>query len=460
MPILYKFTQNLFVELSLADAPLLWSLYYVRMMLGKSKAAESTANKPKMGLVLPGGGARCAYQVGVLKAVAELMPPRAVNPFAVISGTSAGAINSVVLATRAKSFRNAIADMELVWGHFRSEQVFKSDAWTMLCTSLRWLGALVSGGVLVTPPKSLLDNAPLRELLKQNVRMNYIDRSLERGYLDAIAVTAAGYDSARSVTFFQSREDVLEWERVRRKGNQDKITLDHLMASVAVPMVFPPVQLGKEFFGDGAMRQATPLSPAVRLGADRILVIGVRNEEEGPLKGSDPQSPNFGRIAGYMLDALFMDGLSADLERLTRLNTIIANVPEKVVENEGERLRFIEAFVILPSEDVRDIAGQHMHELPWPVRMLLRGVGAMNPGGRQLLSYLLFESGYTRHLIDLGYRDAMANKEDLLAFMQGEDMSSEGGISGWASLNDESIDDAYTEPGIAVGAGSGEEERP
>lgn len=430
------------------------------MMLGKSKAEESAANKHKMGLVLPGGGARCAYQVGVLKAVAELMPPRAVNPFAVISGTSAGAINSVVLATRAKSFRNAIADMELVWGHFRSEQVFKSDAWTMFCTSLRWLGALVSGGVLVKPPKSLLDNAPLRELLQQNVRMNYIDRSLERGYLDAIAVTAAGYDSARSVTFFQSREDILEWERVRRKGKQNRITLDHLMASVAVPMVFPPVQLGKEFFGDGAMRQATPLSPAVRLGADRILVIGVRNEDEAPLKGSDPQSPNFGRIAGYMLDALFMDGLSADLERLTRLNTIIANVPEKVVENEGERLRFIEAYVILPSEDIRDIAGQHMHELPWPVRMLLRGIGAMNTGGRQLLSYLLFESGYTRHLIDLGYRDAMANKEDLLAFMQGEDLSCEGGISGWTSLDDEPIQGSYDKPGTGIGSGSGEEDHP
>ncbi|MDG1461963.1 MAG: patatin-like phospholipase family protein [Gammaproteobacteria bacterium] len=398
----------------------------------------SVSRLPKrVGLVLPGGGARGAYQVGVLKALAELMPKRSSNPFSVISGTSAGAINAVVLASRAKLFKSAVADMELVWSHFHSAQVFKSDAWTMLCSSSRWLAAIVTGGALVKPPRSLLDNAPLRELLQQNVRMENIERSLDKGHLDAIAVTAAGYDSARSLTFFQTKKDVLPWDRVRRKGRPQEINLDHLMASVAVPMVFPPVQIGNEFFGDGAMRQATPLSPAVRLGAERILVIGVRNEVEDPIGLAEPRSPSFGRIAGYMLDALFMDGLSADLERLTRLNTIIDNVPAKVVENEGEHLRFIEAFVMLPSEDVRELAGRYMHQLPWPVRLLLRGVGAMNKGGRQLLSYLLFESGFTRSLIDLGYRDAMEHKDDLLAFMQGDDMNSESGISGWQNLQQE-----------------------
>ena len=380
--------------------------------------------KKKVGLVLPGGGARGAYQVGVLKALAELMPKRSSNPFSVISGTSAGAINSVVLASRAKLFKAAVADMELVWSHFHSEQVFKSDAWTMFCSSIRWLIAIVSGGLLVKPPQSLLDNSPLRELLQQNIRMENIERALDKGYLDAIAVTAAGYDSARSFTFFQTNQDAMPWDRVRRKGRQRNITLDHLMASVAVPMVFPPVRIGNEFFGDGAMRQATPLSPAVRLGAERILVIGVRNEVEDPLDLIEPKSPSLGRIAGYMLDALFMDGLSADLERLTRLNTIIGNVPEKIVENEGERLRFIDAFVILPSQDVRELAFSYMHELPLPVRMLLRGVGAMNKGGRQLLSYLLFESGFTRSLIDLGYRDAMEHKDELIAFMEGDDIAS------------------------------------
>jgi NTE family protein len=403
----------------------------------KKTTTPQAAQGPKIGLVLPGGGARCAYQVGVLKAVAELLPKRSPNPFSVISGTSAGAINSVVLASRAKLFRVAIADMELVWGHFRSEQVFKSDAWTMFCTSTRWIGALVTGGVLVKPPKALLDNSPLRELLQQNVRLENIDKALECGYLDAVAVTAAGYDSARSFTFFQTRKDFADWDRVRGRGRPREISLDHLMASVAVPMVFPPVLLGDEYFGDGAMRQATPLSPAVRLGAERILVIGVRNEVEDPTGNGDPQPPSLGRIAGYMLDALFMDGLAGDLERLTRINSIVANVPHKVVENEGERIRFIEAFVMLPSEDIRILAGECVNELPWPVRLLLRGVGAMNKGGRQLLSNLLFESVYTRRLIDMGYRDAMAHKEELLAFMQGEDMSAATGISGWRMLDQE-----------------------
>jgi NTE family protein len=414
---------------------------------------KAVKEKPNIGLVLPGGGARCAYQVGVLKAVAELLPKRASNPFSVISGTSAGAINSVVLASRTKLFRAAIADMEMVWGHFRSEQVFKSDAWTMFCTSVRWLVALVTGGMLVKPPKALLDNSPLRELLQQNVLMENIDKSLASGQLEAVAVTAAGYDSARSFTFFQAHKDFPEWDRVRGRGRLQKLSIDYLMASVAVPMVFPPVLLGDEYFGDGAMRQATPLSPAIRLGADRILVIGVRNEVEDPTGNGEPQSPTLGRIAGYMLDALFMDGLASDLERLTSINTIVAKVPSKLVEDEGERLRFIEAFVLLPSEDIRQIAGECVNELPWPVRLLLRGVGAMNKGGRQLLSYLLFESAYTRRLIDLGYRDAMAHKEELLAFMQGQDMNAVSGISGWQMLDEE-----YASAEAAL-AESGEENR-
>jgi len=397
---------------------------------------RSAKDGKKIGLVLPGGGARGAYQVGVLKALAELLPPKTPNPFSVISGTSAGAINSVVLACRARSFKAAVADMELVWGHFRSEQVYKSDPWTMLKTSGRWFLALISGGTLVRTPGYLLDNEPLRDLLRQNVRLSSIQKSVDAGHIDAVAVTAAGYDSARSFSFFQGREELDGWDRVRRKGRRADINLDHLMASVAVPMVFPPVQIGHEFFGDGAMRQATPLSPAVRLGAERILVVGVRNEIQDPVSAK-PVAPSLGRIAGYMLDALFLDGLSADLERLTRLNTVIENAPGKVIENEGEKLRFIEAFVMLPSGDIREIAARHVGELPWPVRLLLGGMGALNKGGTQLLSYLLFESGFTRELIDLGYRDAMNNKDDLLAFMQGESIDANAGISGWADLEEE-----------------------
>ncbi len=393
----------------------------------------------RIGLVLPGGGARCAYQVGVLKGLAELVPRRAPNPFPVISGTSAGAINSVVLATRARLFRHAVADLERVWGNFRTEQVFRADSGTMLKSSLHWLSTLVVGGLGDHNPRSLLDNAPLGEMLARNIRFDAIGESIKRGYLDGIAVTAAGYDSARSVCFYQGNESVEPWKRVRRRGRPTRIELQHLMASIAAPMVFPPVLIGNEYFGDGAMRQATPLSPALHLGAERLLVIGVRNEEPDPVPATeaDVTYPSFGRIAGYMLDALLMDGLSSDLERLTRINLILDQLPGRKVESDAGTLNFVDAMIIMPSRDVRDIALRHLHEMPKPVRLLMRGLGAMNYGGRQLVSYLLFEAGYTRELIQLGYDDAMARRDELVSFMEGAPLDSPTGIMGWKDLSDE-----------------------
>ena len=392
----------------------------------------------RVGLVLPGGGARGAYQVGVLKAMAEILPRRSPNPFAIISGTSAGAISSVVLASRARIFRHAVSDLERVWGNFRSEHVFKCDAGTMLKSSLHWLAAIVLGGLGVANPRSLLDNGPLRELLARNINLKAIQNSLDKGFLDSVAITAAGYGSARSVSFYQAREGHDPWNRVRRIGRPARITLDHLMASIAVPMMFPPVQIQREYFGDGAMRQATPLSPAVRLGAERLLVIGVRDEEPDlpPAPGEEVPYPSLGRIAGYVLDALFMDGLSQDLERLMRINLILEQVPGHTLSAEFGTLRHISAMVMLPSADIRDIALRHTHEMPRPVRLLMGGLGALNYGGRQLVSYLLFESGYTRELIDLGYRDGMHRREELRAFMEGAPVSAPAGISGWRDLSE------------------------
>ena len=325
----------------------------------------------KTALVLPGGGARGAFQVGVLKAIAEIMPPRSRNPFGILSGTSAGAINSAVLASRSHRFRFAVTDLERVWGNFRTEMVYRADTLTMVKSSLHWLAALVFGGLGVHNPRSLLDNAPLRALLSRNIRFPRIQASIERGDLDAVAITAAGYRSARSVTFFQARGTARTWSRTRRVGIEESLNLDHLMASIAVPMIFEPVRIRGEFFGDGAMRQATPLSPAVHLGADRILVIGVRNESAGP--AGDPAAPqpypSFGQIAGYVLDTLFLDGL-------------------------------------IPTSK----------EMPRTVRLLLRGLGGRES---RLISFLLFESGYTRALIDLGYRDAMRMRDELASFVSG-----------------------------------------
>jgi NTE family protein len=378
----------------------------------------------KTALVLPGGGARGAFQVGVLRAIAEMLPHGCSSPFPILSGTSAGAINSVVLASKARRFRVAVAELENVWGHFRSDQVYRTDALTMFRSSLHWFAAIVLGGMFVGTPRSLLDNSPLRALLSRNIRFPRIERSIDAGHLHAIAITAAGYGSARSTTFFQANRDVHSWARTRRTGIRRNLNLDHLMASIAVPMIFPPVNIGGEYFGDGAMRQATPLSPAIHLGADRILVIGVRDEAALPAPDPDnPQPfPSFAQIAGYMLDTLFMDGLYSDLERMTRINQLIDSVPMADRRGSLTHMRPIDTMVVLPSKDLRAIAHKHLDQMPRPVRMLLRGLRGGAPSEDRLLSFLLFERNYTRELIELGYSDAMQVKDQLMDFVSGKDV--------------------------------------
>lgn len=380
------------------------------------------SDSTRTALVLPGGGARGAFQVGVLKAVAEILPKTSPNPFPIISGTSAGAVNSVVLASRAEHFRSAVAELEQVWAHFRCHQVYRTDHLTMLKSSLHWLSSVVLAGWLVGTPKSLLNNAPLRALLRRNVHFPRIQQAIDDGHLEAVAITAAGYGSSRSTTFFEATPHLRDWDRTRHLGQRTDLNLDHLMASIAVPFVFPPQQIGNEYFGDGAMRQATPLSPAVHHGADRILVVGIRDEtgEKEPTELGLP--PSFGQIAGYMLDTLFMDGLYSDLERITRINELIDSVPEHERSGTMATVRPIDTMLVVPSEDLREIASRHRQELPFAIRALLRGVGGKNYGESKLLSFLLFEKAYTRELIALGYRDAMKVKDELLDFVTGADV--------------------------------------
>lgn len=381
--------------------------------------AEMADGAPKKALILPGAGARGAYQVGVLKAVAEFLPHRARNPFGVISGASAGAINAAVLASRARNFEAAVEDMIAVWSNFSVNQIYRADPLTLLRSSLHWLATLVTGGVLLPRPESLLDTEPLRELLARRINFSRIGMALERGHLDALVVTASAYTSARSVSFYQTNEAVRPWHRVRRIGREETITVDHLMASAAVPFLFSPVQVGGEFYGDGSMRHQAPLSSAIHLGAERLLVIGVRDERPDPEPAPDakPDPPGIVEVAGYMLDTLFMDGVYSDIERASRINSILETTGQKTIERSGRVLREVDTMLIVPSEDIREIAARHVGELPWALRTLMRGIGALNNKGMQFISYLLFESGFTSELIELGYRDARAVEDDIRAFL-------------------------------------------
>lgn len=373
----------------------------------------------KVGLVLPGGGARAAYQVGVLKAIAELLPPGAANPFPVISGTSAGAINASLIACRAREFQSGVAELEQVWGNIRSNQVFKTDTLTIFKTSLHWMFTVLSGGMNRHNPISLLHNAPLKELLAAHIAFSQLTDAVEAGALDALALTASGYTSARSITFYKGKAELQPWHRTRRLGQPTELTLDHVMASVALPVIFPAVLLGREYFGDGSLRQWAPLSPVVHLGAERVLVLAVRNEQPNrlPEKGDDVPYPSLGQIAGYLLDTLFMDSIYGDLERLQRINNTVSRIPD--VAGSDQPLKVIDTMVITPSEDMRDIAQRHKREFPRSVQLLLRGVGGLHRSGSQLLSYLLFEGGYCRDLIALGHKDALAQGDKLLDFIKG-----------------------------------------
>jgi NTE family protein len=374
-----------------------------------------TRQQPVPALVLTGGGARSAYQAGVLKAVAEILPQQQ-NPFRIICGTSAGAVAASVLAARADHWRQAIASIEEVWANFHVDQIFHVGRRKMLQSGLHWALSLLSGGHLMSPPRSLFDNAPLRALLKREVPWRGVGRNIRNGRLDALALCCTGYGTARSVAFFEAREEISEWSRHHHVGRRVRLGLPHLMGSLSVPLLFAAEEIEGEWFGDGAMRQMSPLSPPVRLGADRMLIIGMRAPGTGGMtrRRSIPHAqPTPGQIAGFALDNLFTDQIWADLEQIERVNRTLRHAPQVF-----PHARLIEQIVFIsPSEDLRAIAERSMHTLPPSLKALLRVVGARDARGAQLASYLMFESEYTRALIDLGYRDGLSHAAEVRALL-------------------------------------------
>ena len=360
----------------------------------------------RLGLVLTGGGARSAYQVGVLKGIAELLRRGSACPFPIITGTSAGAVSAIALASDAAHFRRSVLAIERVWRDFRVHQVFKADAVSMLKSGLHWFLAFLTGGWLVQPPHALFDNAPLWELLRTHLHFDGIPRSLYKTHLHGIGISATCYGDADSVTFFSAAPEAEPWHRVYRKGVRATLALDHLMASLAIPFLFRPVLLNDAYYGDGAMRQTSPLSPAILLGATRLVIIGVN--DPAPTGAPPPRpvlEPTFSQMFGFMLDSLFMDTLNASLERINRYN-------------ESADMRPIDTLVLMPSQDVNEVARRHLKELPRALRSLLRALGAHNSANSLLLSYLLFERGFTREMIEMGYEDAKARSAEIRDFLQ------------------------------------------
>ncbi|NMY55575.1 patatin-like phospholipase family protein [Pseudomonas sp. WS 5051] len=379
-----------------------------------------TAVAPVTGLILSGGGARAAYQVGVLAAIAELLPAGAINPFPVIVGTSAGAINAVSLASGAMDFTRAVEHLTLFWQGFESRRVLRSDWSGVLHQATRFIAhSLLGLGSHV--PVALLDSSPLRDLLQDRINFPGVEQAIAGHHLRAVAVTAFGYSSSQAVTFYQGKGTINGWLRHRRIGMPTALTVEHLLASSAIPLLFAPVKIGEEYFGDGAVRQSAPISPALHLGANRVLVVGVSGNPRGPdLQAGqshyyNAQQPTLAQIGGHMLNSTFIDSLESDIELLERLNHFSRLLPR---QSDNLGLSPVEVLVIAPSQPIDEIAARHRHELPAALRMFLRGPGATKTSGAGVLSYLLFEAGYCRELIELGRRDAMAKRDALCQFLR------------------------------------------
>ncbi len=393
----------------------------LRRLLGPEKAPTP---KPDLALVLSGGGARTAYQVGVLMAVAEMLPRDAPSPFSVVTGSSAGAINAVSMAAGAPNFRGAVVRLANFWRNLETARVYRSDFRGIYGKGLHWVAALGLGGMGPRNPRSLLDISPLEAFLRQNLHLERLQQNIDAGVLRGLAITASSYASGRSVSFYQAVDEIIPWERSLRLGESTQLKLDHVMASVAIPLLFPAVRIGNEYFGDGSMREVAPFSPAIHLGGQRVLAIGTRPDcvEGGNRITAQeqvcelPEYPSLGSIGGFMLETLFLDSFDADAERIKRINQTIENLRgrgrKQPVGQDRRPLKPVEVEIMMPSCDLLEIARQYSHRFPWPVRHLMRGLGAFGQGNA-LPSYLLFDGEYCKALLEMGHRDGRDNQETL-----------------------------------------------
>ncbi len=368
-------------------------------------------------VVLTGGGARGAYQAGVLAGIADRA--RCDVCFPIVTGVSAGGINAAALAASRAGFAAATGELRQAWLELSTENVFRSNFRTLAWSALCWMAKIGSGGALPTDLRGLLDTRPLRAYLSAAIDFDGIGDNIAAGRLHALALSMTEYSTGSTVTAIQATQRVRDWQRVRRLSERTRITVDHVMASAALPVVFPAIQLGSEFYGDGSVRQSAPLSPAVHLGADRILAISVRYEL-GPHERVQPQIVGYpppAQILGMILHGVFIDALEDDAERLQRINRTIESIPPGA--DPRDRLRPIDILLLRPSHDLGKLSAGLVEALPRPLRVLARGLGASHTTSPDFLSYLLFERPYIERLMELGFEDARAQWDRIEPFLAG-----------------------------------------
>ena len=395
-----------------------------------------------LGLVLTAGGARGAYQAGVLKRIGEIPALRGQpSPFRIVAGASAGAINGAMISALAGNLHEATTALAGVWGRLEVRDVFRPDLSSFLMTGIRLLADLGLGGLFGGGRvQSMLDTAPLPAFLGRALPLEGIGDSIRRGHLYALAVTATSYHSGRSFTFIQGRAGHPLWLKSRRVTLPVQMTLDHICASAAIPIVFPPVRLMCEgrplWFGDGGLRLVNPLSPAIRLGASRVFAVGVRSQSAAAslsraeqLQGAESEPSvlrtPLAQICGVFLNAIFLDHLDADIDHLRRMNELIAAYGGEIAASAAgvqEPMRMVAPLVVSPSHDLAIVAKAMSNRMPSVVRYILDGLGTPDAQSADLMSYLLFDRAYTRALVDIGYQDAGARIDEIEAFVRGGDV--------------------------------------
>jgi len=372
----------------------------------------------KFALVLTGGGARAAYQVGALRAVSDIMKFKE-NPFKIISGFSAGAINGAWLAGRSEDFDAVTKCMWEAWSSLHSEKIFKTNPISLFGIGSRWIKDLSSGGWLGNSKITyLLDTTPLRKFLAHNLDFQAIREHIHSGKLSGICVCATNYQTGHSTAFFDGHEGIEVWERTNRLSVQTSLNLNHIMASAAIPIFFPPIKVHDAYYGDGMIRMNAPLSPAIHMGADKLFVIGIRGANETAVDKPKVPHISLGDIAGTLLNGLFFDAIDGDIERMQRINRTLSLMTPEQLKKDPDHLRPVPLLFLRPSREVMSSPNYQISSLPRTLRFLLKGIGVTEETGRDMLSYLTFEKDYLINLLELGYNDGLEQESEIRAFFE------------------------------------------